>query len=110
MALDVDKIVVVNDGGFVMKFWISVNVPGDKKLYWTNNNSGDYAVGQDRTFDLSQGQPAIPPGSTVWPTVKAEGGNQVDGDAKFTYKPGSNRTVTFRARGTTLNYSVNLVK
>ena len=109
MALECDKITVVNDGGFVMKFWISVNVPGDPKLYFTNNNSGDYAVGQDRTFDLSKGSPPIPAGSTVWPTVAAVAGKQVDGDTKLTYKPGCKRTVTFRARGTTLNYSVNKI-
>ena len=108
MATPVDKITVVNDGGFVMKFWISCE-DANHKLFWTNNNSGDYAVGQDRTFDLSQGQPAIPPGSTVWPTVAAVAGKQVDGDTKLTYKPGSKRTVTFRARGTTLDYSVNKI-
>ena len=70
-----------------------VSVPGDKKLYWTNNNSGDYAVGQDRTFDLSQGQPAIPPGSTVWPTVAAVAGKQVDGDTSNKDKLAEARTV-----------------
>jgi hypothetical protein len=109
----VQSIAVVNEGAFSMTFWISYDGP-DGQVHWSDNNSGDYPVGQDRTIDLSQchsndpkTQHKIPEGATVWPTVKADLGKQADSGQKVVYRKNGQKA-TYKAHGTTLNVHVDL--
>jgi len=104
--LAVEKIACSNEAAFVMDFWIS-SIDDDGNSGFTNNNSGNYPVGQTRVFNLGQGDPSISEGSIVWPTVKAEAGNQVDANKRLRYAK-NGQTATFLVRGTTLNFSVEI--
>jgi hypothetical protein len=109
-ALQVGNIACTNQAGFVMQFWITyVDLAGDSSTRWTDNNTGDYPVGQTRVFDLRQGRPPIPEGALCWPTVKAVLGSQVDGIQKVIYSRNSRQTATYLVQGTTLNFSVNRI-
>src|SRR5271165_3290004 len=105
----VNKIAVHNLAGFDLFFWISYIARGGGEGF-TKNNSGSYPIGQTRTFDLSAGDPPIPIGTQVWPTVKADGGVQKDGNTggKALIYAADGGTATFTVKGETLTYSVNL--
>jgi hypothetical protein len=113
MAREVQSITVQNQAGYSMTFWISYTGP-DGKLHWSENNSGDFSVGFDRTLDLSQCHtndkkiPQIPEGATVWATGHADLGKQFDAGDKVVYKKNGQKA-TYRAKGTTLNPSFELV-
>jgi hypothetical protein len=109
-VIQVGNIACTNQAGFVMQFWITyVDIAGDGSTRWTDNNTGDYPVGQTRVFDLGQGRPPIPEGALCWPTVKAVLGNQVDGVQKVIYSSNNRQTATYLVQGTTLNYAVNKI-
>ena len=114
MAREVQSITVANGAGYSMTFWISYTGP-DGKLHWSENNSGDFSAGFNRTLDLSQCHSndksthnQIPEGATVWPTGKADLGKQFDAGDKLVYKKNGQKA-TYRAKGTTLNPSFELV-
>jgi hypothetical protein len=105
--LEVERIACSNEAGFVMNFWITW-IDNGGTVRWTNNNSGDFPVGQTRVFDLGQGNPSIPEGVEVWPAVRAILGIQSEGNVHLRYKK-NGQTATFRVQGTTLSFSVSKV-
>jgi hypothetical protein len=104
--LQVQSIACVNEGAFVMDFWISWIDINTGTSGFTNNNSGNYPVGQTRVFDLTQADPPIPLDAIVWPTVRVVFGGQVDGNAKLQFAR-NNETATYAAQGTIFSFSVN---
>ncbi len=101
----VGKIVVQNEGGFNVRFWI-----GGANGYFSSNNSGNFLIGQRQTIDLASCTPAIPAGAEVWPQVQAvlAGQPEASGKPPVTYKPGSTETATYTVDGTEVSWSVNL--
>ncbi|HWS38977.1 MAG TPA: hypothetical protein VN408_40330 [Actinoplanes sp.] len=96
----VQKVAVVNNGGFVMNFQLTtrdgqVSAPTD-----------DYPINQWRLVDLVS--TPFAEGVDVRPLVHAQAGDDVLGNVFVSYCA-NGQTATYTASGTTLNYSVTLL-
>ncbi|MEV4638369.1 hypothetical protein AB0J80_13565 [Actinoplanes sp. NPDC049548] len=96
----VQKIAVVNNGGFVMNFQITtregqLSAPTD-----------DYPINQWRLIDLTS--TPLEEGVDVRPLVHATAGDDVLGNTFVSYCT-NGQTATYTASGTTLNYTVTLL-
>jgi hypothetical protein len=96
----VQKISVVNNGGFVMNYQITTR---DGQL---SAATDDYPINQYRVVDLNS--TPIAEGTDVRPLVHAQAGNTVAGNV-FVSFCNNGQTATYTASGTTLNYSVTLL-
>jgi hypothetical protein len=105
----VQNIAVANRAAFDLFFGISWIGPGGTKE-WTHNNSGSFSVLQSRAFDLGAGDPPIRLGAQVWPTAKADGGGQMDGNTgtKTLLDARNGKTATFTDSGRPFGCTVNL--
>lgn len=102
--LHVQKICCVNSAGFVMNFW--VDYLKEDGSTGSTDNTENYPVGQERTYDLSDKN--IPEGSIIWPHVQAILGTNNEGNRKLVFAR-NGQTATFRVTGTTLNFWVEMV-
>jgi hypothetical protein len=110
MAQNVQKISCANDAAFVMYFWIEWIDSDSGELHWTQGNSGNYPVGQQRTTDMANlGELGPNPGDLVRPHVGAILGTNNPGNNFVRYTPNSPNVATYNVTGTTFNYSVSLV-
>ncbi|MEV8509915.1 hypothetical protein AB0368_34525 [Actinoplanes sp. NPDC051475] len=96
----VQKIAVVNNGGFVLNFQITtregqLSAPTD-----------DYPVNQWRLIDLTS--TPLEEGVDVRPLTHATAGDDVLGNTFVSYCA-NGQTATYTASGTTLNYTVTLL-
>ncbi|MFI7598371.1 hypothetical protein [Actinoplanes sp. NPDC049681] len=96
----VQKIAVVNNGGFVVNFQITtregqLSAPTD-----------DYPINQWRLIDLTS--TPLEEGVDVRPLVHATAGDDVLGNTFVSYCA-NGQTATYTASGTTLNYTVTLL-
>ena len=96
----VQKIAVVNNGGFVLNFQITTR-EGDLSA-----PTDDYPINQWRLIDL-QSTP-LAEGVDVRPLVHATAGDDVLGNTFVSYCA-NGQTATYTASGTTLNYTVTLL-
>lgn len=95
----VTSITCDNDAGFDMHFQVG----------WsggTTNPTGNYPIDQARTIPLDN--LGIPANAQVWPIVHAVLGKTKTGPPVL-YVPGSANAATYQVKGTTLDYSVNLL-
>lgn len=96
----VQKIAVVNNGGFVLNFQITtregqLSAPTD-----------DYPINQWRLIDLTS--TPLEEGVDVRPLTHATAGDDVLGNTFVSYCA-NGQTATYTASGTTLNYTVTLL-
>ncbi|MBM2619116.1 hypothetical protein JIG36_26520 [Actinoplanes sp. LDG1-06] len=96
----VQKVSVVNNGGFVMNFQLTTR---DGQL---SAPTDDYPINQWRIVDLAS--TPFAEGVDVRPLVHAQAGNTVPGNVFVSYCA-NGQTATYTASGTTLNYSVTLL-
>ncbi|UQU64218.1 hypothetical protein COUCH_35530 [Couchioplanes caeruleus] len=96
----VQKVAVVNNGGFVMNFQITTR---DGQL---SAPTDDYPINQWRLVDLTS--TALDEGVDVRPLVHATAGDDVLGNNFVSYCA-NGQTATYTASGTTLNYTVTLL-
>ncbi|GIF05565.1 hypothetical protein [Actinoplanes siamensis] len=96
----VQKIAVVNNGGFVINFQLTTRT-GELSA-----PTDDYPINQYRVVDLNS--TPFAPGSDVRPLVHAQAGNTVAGNVFVSFCD-NGQTATYTASGTTLNYSVTLL-
>ncbi|MFI7540138.1 hypothetical protein [Actinoplanes sp. NPDC049599] len=96
----VQKIAVVNNGGFVMNFQVTTR---DGQL---SAPTDDYPVNQWRLVDLTS--TPLAEGVDVRPLVHATAGDDVLGNNFVSYCV-NGQTATYTASGTTLNYTVTLL-
>ncbi|OJF14260.1 hypothetical protein [Couchioplanes caeruleus] len=96
----VQKIAVVNNGGFVMNFQVTTR---DGQL---SAPTDDYPINQWRLIDLTS--TPLDEGVDVRPLVHATAGDDVHGNTFVSYCA-NGQTATYTASGTTLNYSVTLL-
>ncbi len=96
----VQKISVINNGGFVIDFQITTR---DGQL---SAATDDYPIDQYRVVDLNS--TPIAAGTDVRPLVHAQAGNTVAGNVFVSFCT-NGQTATYTASGTTLNYSVTLL-
>jgi hypothetical protein len=96
----VQKIAVVNNGGFVINFQVTTR---DGQL---SAPTDDYPVNQWRLVDLTS--TPLAEGVDVRPLVHATAGDDVLGNTFVSYCV-NGQTATYTASGTTLNYTVTLL-
>jgi hypothetical protein len=96
----VQKIAVVNNGGFVINFQVTTR---DGQL---SAPTDDYPINQWRLVDLTS--TPLPEGVDVRPLVHATAGDDVLGNNFVSYCL-NGQTATYTASGTTLNYTVTLL-
>ena len=96
----VQKVTVVNNGGFTMSFALSTREGS------LTASTDTYPINQSRTIDLNATQ--IPVGSDVRPVVSATAGNTVSGNVFVSYCE-NGQNATYVASGTTLDYRVTLL-
>jgi hypothetical protein len=96
----VQKVAVVNNGGFVIDFQITTR---DGQL---SAPTDDYPINQWRIVDLAS--TAFAEGIDVRPLVHAQAGDDVAGNVFVSYCV-NGQTATYTASGTTLDYSVTLL-
>ena len=96
----VQKVAVVNNGGFVINFQITTR---EGALSAPTDN---YPINQWRLVDLNSTPMAE--GTDVRPLVSAQAGNTVPGNV-FVSFCNNGQTATYTASGTTLNYTVTLL-
>src|SRR5687768_1309704 len=96
----VQKIAVVNNGGFVINFQVTTR---DGQL---SAPTDDYPINQWRLVDLTS--TPLAEGVDVRPLVHATAGDDVLGNTFVSYC-GNGQTATYTASGTTLNYTVTLL-
>lgn len=96
----VQKVAVVNNGGFVMNFQLTTR---DGQL---TAPTDDYPINQWRLVDLVS--TPFAEGVDVRPLVHAQAGDDVPGNVFVSYCA-NGQTATYTASGTTLDYSVTLL-
>jgi len=96
----VQKVAVVNNGGFVIDFQLTTR---DGQL---SAPTDTYPINQWRLVDLAS--TPFAEGVDVRPLVHAQAGNDVLGNVFVSYCA-NGQTATYTASGTTLNYSVTLL-
>jgi hypothetical protein len=107
MALAVETIACVNNAGFVMSFGLEIFDPDIGAIVAVEGvDSGNYPIDQTRQIDLST--TGISEGVSVRPQVHAVLGNTNSGN-RFVQYAKNGQTATYDVRGTTLNYSVDLI-
>ena len=97
--MEVQKIACVNNAGFVMSF--KVRTGGA-----STDGSGDYPINQTRVIDLAN--TPFREGLEFWPEVHAVLGKTQSASEHIVFKM-NGQTATYQVRGTTLDYSVNLI-
>lgn len=97
--IEAQKIACVNDAGFVMSFK-AVCKGG------SSDGSGNYPIDQTRVIDL--GTTPFRTGTEFWPEVHAVLGKTQSAGNHISFQM-NNQTATYEVKGTTLNYSINLV-
>jgi hypothetical protein len=96
----VQKVIVVNNGGFTMSFALSTREGS------LTASTDTYAINQSRTIDLNATE--IEPGTDVRPVVSATAGDTVSGNVFVSYCD-NGQSATYTASGTTLDYTVTLL-
>jgi hypothetical protein len=96
----VQKIAVVNNGGFTINFQLTTRTG---ELTATTDT---YPINQWRLIDLNA--TPLTAGDDVRPLVHATAGNDVLGNVFVSYCD-NGQTATYTASGTTLNYTVTLL-
>ncbi|MDY7089732.1 MAG: hypothetical protein SYR96_32085 [Actinomycetota bacterium] len=96
----VQKVAVVNNGGFVMNFQLTTR---DGQL---SAPTDTYPINQWRIVDLAS--TPFAEGVDVRPLVNATAGDTVPGNVFVSYCA-NGQTATYTASGTTLDYSVTLL-
>ena len=96
----VQKVAVVNNGGFVINFQLTTR---DGQLSAPTDN---YPINQWRIVDLAS--TPFAEGVDVRPLVHAQAGNDVPGNVFVSYCV-NGQTATYTASGTTTNYTVTLL-
>ncbi|HTV45432.1 MAG TPA: hypothetical protein VMF05_08955 [Stellaceae bacterium] len=97
--VEVQKIACTNNAGFVM--WFQAVTTGG-----TSNGTDTYPIDQTRVIDL--GSTPFREGVEFWPEVHAILGKTQSADQHIVFKM-NGQTATYEVRGTTLNYSINLI-
>lgn len=96
----VQKVAVVNNGGFTINFQLTSRV-GELSA-----PTDTYPINQWRLVDLAS--TPFAEGTDVRPLVSATAGNTVPGNVFVSYCA-NGQTATYTASGTTLNYTVTLL-
>ncbi|MDR6316257.1 hypothetical protein [Actinoplanes couchii] len=106
----VQKISVVNAGGYVFSFKVQY-LGKDLKWYTANWKSDEYPVGQTRTTP-ELGSIGVPNSAlAVIPFGSAVAGDSAQANAAVSYKEGSTGVATYTAEGTTyLGFKVVLTE
>ncbi|MGH7047902.1 MAG: hypothetical protein ACREE2_16100 [Stellaceae bacterium] len=97
--VEVQKIACTNNAGFVM--WFQAVTAGG-----TSNGTDTYPIDQTRVIDL--GATPFREGVEFWPEVHAILGKTQSAGQHIVFKM-NGQTATYEVRGTTLNYSINLI-
>jgi hypothetical protein len=97
--MQVQKIACLNNGGYVMQFW--VDITGGLRTA----SSGTYPLGTTRTIDL--GDLPISDGIDIWPVVDIFWGKTVSGPTVQFAKNG--QVATYNCAGTTLDPKITLI-
>lgn len=98
--MNVQKIACTNNAGFVMKFEVHTTTG------LQTGDSGNYPIDQTRVIDL--GNLGIAEGTEIFPVVHAILGKTNSGEPHVFYST-NGQVATYEVRGSTLNYSVNLI-
>ena len=107
MPTQVQTIACVNNAGFVMSFGFEIfDLDIGALVTLEGVDSGNYPIDQERSIDLST--TGIPEGTQVRPQVRAVWGDTNTGN-RFVQFAKNGETATYDVRGTTLNYSVNVI-
>ncbi|MFD9736041.1 hypothetical protein [Umezawaea sp. NPDC059074] len=96
----VQKVAVVNNGGFTMSFQLTTREGS------LTPATDVYPINQWRTIDLAATE--VPEGTDVRPLVHATAGDTVAGNTFVSYCQ-NGQTATYSASGTTLDYTVTLL-
>jgi hypothetical protein len=96
---EVQKIACVNNAGFVM--WFQAVTAGG-----TSDGTDNYPINQTCTIDLAS--TPFREGLEFWPEVHAILGKTQSAGEHVIFKM-NGQTATYEVRGTTLNYSINLI-
>ncbi|GGK96481.1 hypothetical protein [Mangrovihabitans endophyticus] len=96
----VEKVAVVNNGGFTMDFQLTTR---EGQL---TAETDTYPINQWRVIDLTS--TTIAEGADVRPLVHATAGTDVQGNVFVSYCT-NGQTATYTASGTTLDYQVTLL-
>ena len=96
----VQKVAVVNNGGFTMSFQLTTREGS------LTPATDVYPINQARTIDLAATE--VPEGTDVRPLVQATAGDTVAGNTFVSYCL-NGQTATYTASGTTLDYTVTLI-
>jgi len=96
----VQKVSVVNNGGFTMSFQLTTREGS------LTPATDVYPINQLRTIDLAATE--VPEGTDVRPVVTATAGDTVLGNTFVSYCL-NGQTATYTASGTTLDYTVTLI-
>jgi hypothetical protein len=97
---DVQKIACTNNAGFVMSFYVEI---GGKLR---TDSTDHYPIDQTETIDL--GELPIGPGTEIWPVVSAVLGKTESGSPDVTFAE-NGQVATYEVKGTTLDFSVDLI-
>jgi hypothetical protein len=103
----VRAIACVNNAAFVMSFGFEIfDVQIPATVILEGVDSGNYPIDQTRSIDLAT--TGIAEGTPIRPQVRAVWGDTNLGNRWVTYA-NNGETATYDVRGTTLNYSVDLI-
>lgn len=97
--VEAQKIACVNNAAFVMYF-LAVTAGG------TSDPTDNYPIDQTRVIDL--GETPFREGVEFWPEVHAILGKTQSAGEHIVFRM-NGQTATYEVRGTTLNYSINLI-
>lgn len=97
--IQVQKIACTNNAGCVM--WFQAVCTGG-----TSNGTGSYPINQTQVIDL--GETPFREGTEFWPEVHAILGKTQSAPEHIQFTT-NGQTATYDVRGTTLNYSINLI-
>jgi hypothetical protein len=102
--IEVQKITVANQAGFVLRFDVKYKESNGTK--GTCGEHGYFPIDQSGTLDLKEAQ-NLPEGCTIWPKVYAELGDTENADHSVIFRK-NGADATYTVQGTTLNYTVKL--
>jgi hypothetical protein len=106
-VLKAQKVAVINEGGYVMRFSVLYNKANTKDVSETGATDR-YPVGKTMVIDLQTAAPGITTGCKIWPKIDVRWGDDKEGPA-VEYAP-NGHTVTYTAGGVCRGVEVALLK
>ena len=109
-ATPVQKISCSNMAAFVMFFQVHYKNPKSITSDHLDWSSGNYPVGKTKTCDLAQFDNVLKKGASVWIRVDAIAGkNKNSNKDSFVYSKDNGQMAKFEVKGTTLDYTINVI-